>query len=58
MRHARTKHKSLAEAVEPVLGDLAGAAVTIWERWWQILTGVQASDLVAWAVLSLVSSRS
>ncbi|KAK9839154.1 hypothetical protein WJX74_010625 [Apatococcus lobatus] len=43
MRHARSKHKPLVNVMEPVLRDLAGAAVTIWERWWQILTEVQAN---------------
>ena len=42
VRHARGKHKQLVDAMEPVLRDLAGAAVTIWERWWQTLNEVQA----------------
>ncbi len=41
LRHARTCHGPLLDALEPVLKDLAGAAVTIWEQWWQILSEMQ-----------------
>ncbi len=43
VKHARVRHGPLLDAMEPFLRDLAAAAVTIWEQWWQILNEIQAS---------------
>ena len=47
VKHARVRHGPLLDAMEPFLRDLAAAAVTIWEQWWQILNEIQASFAAA-----------